>query len=102
MKIVLQPNETILRAGSSNLRQDNQQINGKLIITNQRIYFRTLKTEHQVCNKEINPGEISELFYYNIMWFLPKGIMIKTKKGEEYYFTVNKRSEWSKLITGMF
>lgn len=102
MKIVLKPNETILMAGSSNLRQDNKQINGKLIVTNQRIYFKTLKMEHQFCNKEINPGEISDLFFYNVMWFLPKGIIIKTKKGDELCFTVSKRNEWSKLITGMF
>ncbi len=102
MKIVLQPNENILRAGSSNLRQESRHINGKLIVTNQRIYFRTLKPECQFFNKEINPGEISELFYYNVMWVLPKGIMIKTKSGEELYFTVNQRDQWSKLITAMF
>ncbi|MFO7370221.1 MAG: PH domain-containing protein [Bacteroidales bacterium] len=102
MKIVLQPNENILRAGSSNLRQDSRQVNGKLIVTNQRIYFKTLKPEYQLFNKEIEPGEISELFYYNVMWILPRGIMIKTKGGEELYFTVNQRDQWSKLITGMF
>jgi len=102
MKIVLKPNETILRAGSSNLRQEDQQINGKLIVTNQRIYFKTLKLEHQFCDKEINPGEISELFYFNVMWILPKGITIKTKKGEALCFTVSDRNEWSKLITRMF
>ncbi len=102
MKIVLQPNENILRAGSSNLRQDSRQINGKLIVTNQRIYFRTIKPECQFFNREINPGEISELFYYNVMWVLPRGIMIKTKSGEELYFTVNQRDQWSKLITAMF
>jgi hypothetical protein len=102
MKIVLKPNETILMAGSSNLRQEKKQIKGKLIITNQTIYFKTLKLEHQVCNKEINPREITELFHYNVMWFLPRGIMIRTKKGEEYYFTISRRGEWSKLITGMF
>ena len=102
MKIVLKPNETILRAGSSNLRQEDQQIIGKLIVTNQRIYFKTLKLEHQFCDKEINPGEISELFYFNVMWILPKGITIKTKKGEALCFTVSDRNEWSKLITRMF
>ena len=102
MKIVLKPNETILRAGSSNLRQEDQQINGKLIVTNQRIYFKTLKLEHQFCDKEINPGEISELFYFNVMWILLKGITIKTKKGEALCFTVSDRNEWSKLITRMF
>lgn len=102
MKIVLKPNEVILRAGSSNLRQADQEINGKLIITNQRIYFKTLKTEHQFCDKEINPGEISELFYFNVMWLMPKGIKITTKKGEELCFTVSNRNEWAKLITKMY
>jgi len=102
MKIVLKPNEVILRAGSSNFRHADQQINGKLIVTNQRIYFKTLRTEHQFCDQEINPGEISEMFYFNVLWLLPKGITIKTKKGEELCFTVNKRNEWAKLITRMY
>ncbi len=102
MKLILKPNEMILMAGSSNLRHENQQINGKLIVTNQRIYFRTLKLEHQLCNKEINPEEISELFYFNVMWVLPKGLKIKTKEGNELCFTVSNRSEWAKLITKMF
>jgi len=102
MKIVLKPNEVILRAGSSNLRQTDKDISGKLIVTNQRIYFRTLKMEHELCNKEINPGEISELFYFNILWVLPKGLTIKTKNGEELCFTVSQRDEWAKLITKMY
>jgi hypothetical protein len=102
MKLVLKPNETIIRAGSSNLRQKDQQVNGKLIVTNQRIYFKSLKIENQVCDQEINPEDISELFYFNVMWVLPKGIMIITKKGDEIYFTVSNRPEWSRLITGMF
>jgi hypothetical protein len=95
MKLVLQPNEMILMAGNSNLCHNDQKINGKLIVTNQRIYFRTMKREHQFCNKEINPVDISEMFYFNVLWILPKGLKIKTKAGEEINFTVSKRSEWA-------
>jgi hypothetical protein len=102
MKLILKPNEMILMAGSSNLRHNELQINGKLIVTNQRIYFRTLKREFQFCNKEINPEDISEMFYFNVMMVLPRGIKIKTKAGEELDFTVRNRSEWAKLITKMF
>jgi hypothetical protein len=102
MKLVLKPNETIIMAGNSNLRQKDRQINGKLIVTNQRIYFKSLNFENQLCDKEINPEEISELFYFNVMWVLPKGLMIKTKKGDEICFTVSNRPEWSRLITAMF
>jgi hypothetical protein len=102
MKLMLKPNEIILMAGSSNLRHNDRHINGKLIVTNQRIYFRTLKQEYQFCNREIHPEDISELFYFNVMMILPRGIKIKTKTGEELDFTVRNRGEWAKLITKMF
>ena len=102
MKIHLKPNEMIIRAGDTNLRQFSQQVNGKLIVTNQRIYFKTLKEEHSDYDKEIVPKEISELLYFNTMWLIPNGLTIKTKNGDEIPFIVSNRSEWAKLITKMF
>ena len=83
MKITLQPNEIILRAGTSHLLNNGHKITGKLIVTNQRIYFKTLCTENKEKDMEITPNEISELHYFNTMWVLPNGMNIKTKEGED-------------------
>ncbi len=45
MTVKLNPNEVVLKAGDTNQVFDNKTIEGKLIVTNQRIYFRTLKEE---------------------------------------------------------
>ncbi len=102
MKLVLQPNEMILMAGNSQLCQPTRQVNGKLIVTNQRIYFRTLEEEYRGCDKEIIPQEISDLIYFNTKWLLPFGLTIITKNGTEHQFIVRNRGEWAKLITKMY
>lgn len=102
MKLILQPNEMILMAGNSQLRETDRSISGKLIVTNQRIYFRTLEERNQCCNREIMPQEISDLFFFNTRWVLPFGISIVTKSGTTHQFIVRNRNEWAKLITRMY
>ncbi|MBN1158954.1 MAG: hypothetical protein JXA61_06200 [Bacteroidales bacterium] len=102
MKLTLQPNETIIRAGDSNLLVNGNKIKGKLIVTNQRIYFRTIRVDCKKNDREIMPGEISDLYFFNTRWILPKGMNIKTKDGSEIHFEVSHRSEWAKIITRMY
>jgi hypothetical protein len=102
MKLVLQPNEMIIRAGNSNLRHLDQQVQGKLIVTNQRIYFKSLTEVHRNCDREIVPAEISDLMFFNTLWLIPNGMNIVTKNGDEIQFTVKNRTEWAKLITRMY
>ena len=102
MKLTLQPNEMIIRAGDSNLRHDDRQVQGKLIVTNQRIYFRSLERNNGHLDREIGPGEICDLFFFNTLWLIPNGMNIITKKGEEIQLTVKNRNEWAKLITKMY
>jgi hypothetical protein len=102
MKLTLKPNEMILRAGNSDLLNNGQKITGKLIVTNQRIYFKTLCLENQQNDREITPNEISELHFFNTLWVLPNGMNIKTKNGEDILFKVSNRSEWARLITKMY
>lgn len=92
----------ILRAGTSQLLNNGHKITGKLIVTNQRIYFKTLCVENKEKDMEIIPNEISELHYFNTMWILPNGMKIKTKEGEDILFRVSNRDEWAKLITKMY
>ena len=102
MKLVLQPNEMIIRAGDSKIRHYDQQVSGKLIVTNQRIYFKTLTDQNRKHDREIAPGEIRELMFFNTMWLIPNGMNIITKNGDEIFFTVKNRNEWARLITKMY
>ena len=102
MKLTLHPNELILMAGNSQLCEPDKQVHGKLIITNQRIYFRVLKESLIDCNKEIMPEEIGDMIFFNTKWLMPYGIRIVTKNGIDYQFFVRKRNEWAKLITKMY
>ncbi len=53
MTVKLNPNEVVLKAGDTNQVVDNKTVEGKLIVTNQRIYFKTLKEDLQKFNLEI-------------------------------------------------
>jgi len=102
MKLTLQPNEMIIKAGNSSLRQHDQQVQGKLIVTNQRIYFRSLNNETSHCNRDIVAGEIRDLIFFNTLWLIPNGMNIVTRTGEEIHLTVKNRCDWAKLITKMY
>jgi hypothetical protein len=102
MKIDFKPNEVVIKAGDTDRYITDNKINGKLIVTNQRIYFKTKREEHKSYDLEINPHEIKEIHYFNTMWILPNGLNIKTKIGGEFQFLVKSRQEWSNLINKMY
>jgi hypothetical protein len=102
MKVDLKPNEVVVKAGNTDLCFINNQINGKLIVTNQRIYFKSIKEEHNKFNLEIIPRDIKELHYYNTKWIFPNGLNILTKDGDEIRFVIKNREEWAKVINKMY
>jgi hypothetical protein len=102
MKLILQPNETIIMAGNSKMRHSALEVQGKLIVTNQRIYFRTLKEGCRGWDREITPSEIRDLIYFNTFWLIPNGMKIITRNGDENQFIVSNRNAWAKLITRMY
>jgi len=53
MTVKLNPNEVVLKAGDTNQVIDNKTVSGKLIVTNQRIYFKSLPEENKIFNLEI-------------------------------------------------
>ena len=102
MKLVLYPNELIIKAGNSKIFQSNRQIQGKLIVTNQRIYFRVLEERFSDFNKEILPTEISDLVFFSTKWLMPYGMLIIARNGTEHRFIVRNRNTWASIITKMY
>lgn len=102
MTVNLNANEVVLNAGDTNQIVENQTIDGKLIITNQRIYFKTLNTESEKFNFEILFDNIKEVIYFSKGLFAPKGLNVVTRDGKTLCFPLKKRDEIGQLINSMY
>jgi hypothetical protein len=102
MTVKLYPNEVVLNAGDTNQVIDNQKVDGKLIVTNQRIYFRSLNDQLSHLNFEILFENILEVIFYNKNLFLVKGLNVVTRNGKNHIFPLKKRDEIGQLINRMY
>ncbi len=101
MKVRLNPNEVVLKAGHTNQVIDKRLVEGKLLVTNQRIYFKTIAEEPDRYNIEILFGNIMDVIFYRKGLFLAKGLNIITRDGKNYVFPLRKRDEIGQLINKM-
>jgi hypothetical protein len=102
MTVKLNANEVVLKAGDTNQVVENKTINGKPIVTNQRIYFRPVEENTAIFNLEILFENILDVIFYSKGLFLTKGLNIVTRDGKSYVFPLKKRDEIGHLISKMF
>lgn len=102
MTVKLNANEVVLKAGDTNQVVDNNTVEGKLIVTNQRIYFKALKEEMEKFNLEILFDNILEVIYYSKGLFSVKGLNVVTREGKVHSFPLKKRDEFGQLINKMY
>jgi hypothetical protein len=102
MTVKLNANEVVLKAGDTNQVIDSNTISGKLIVTNQRIYFKTLNEETERFNIEILFDNILEVIYYSKGIFSVKGLNVVTRDGKCHSFPLKKRDEMGQLINSMY
>jgi hypothetical protein len=102
MKIALNPNEMVVKAGDSSYMANGDSIRGKLILTTQRIYFKPEPNGVEHSDLEIQPGEIKDVMFFNEKILFPCGLNIVTKNGQQNKFLVKKRNSWSEIIVKMF
>jgi hypothetical protein len=102
MTVKLYPNEVVLKAGDTNQIVEDRTVDGKLIVTNQRIYFKTIAEELDKFNLEILFDNILEVIFYSKGFFLAKGLNIVTRDGKNYVFPLKKRDEIGQLINKMY
>lgn len=102
MTVKLSPNEVVLKAGDTNQVVDNVTVEGKLIVTNQRLYFKTLKEETERFNLEILFENIREVIYFSKGLFSTKGLNVITNDGNCFSFPLKKRDEFGLLINKMY
>jgi len=102
MVVDLKANELVLKAGDSNFFTEKKAIDGKLILTNQRVYFKTKEDELKQYNLEILPNQIEEILYFNTMKIIPNGLSIILKEGKELKFKIGKRNTWGKILNKIY
>jgi hypothetical protein len=103
MTVKLNANEVVLKAGDTNQVIENNTIEGKLIVTNQRLYFKTLNEETEKFNLEILFDNIREVIFYSKgLLFGVKGLNVITRDGKSIVFPLKKRDEIGQLINKMY
>jgi len=103
MTVKLNANEVVLKAGDTNQVIENSTIEGKLIVTNQRLYFKTLNEETEKFNLEILFDNIREVIFYSKgLLFGVKGLNVITRDGKSIVFPLKKRDEIGQLINKMY
>ncbi len=102
MVLDLKANEVVVKASDSSLLSDDKKISGKLILTNQRVYFKDAAKSEVPDKLEILPSEIREVFYFNTLKIFPNGLQIIMKDGQEHKFKINKRDSWGQAINSMY
>jgi hypothetical protein len=102
MTVKLNANEVVLKAGDTNQVIDNNKVEGKLIVTNQRIYFKALREEAEKFNLEILFDNILEVIFYSKGFFSVKGLNVVTRDGRSHSFPLKKRDEIGQLINKMY
>jgi len=102
MVVDLKANELVLKAGDSNFFLEDKNIDGKLILTNQRVYFKTAEENNQDYNLEILPSDIHEILYFNTMKIFPNGLNIVLKEGKQLKFKIGKRNSWGKVLNKIY
>ena len=102
MTVDLKANEVVLKAGDSKQLIDEKKIKGKLIITNQRIYFKTYEKDDILHDMEIIPGNIKEILYFNFMKIFPTGLNLIMRDGISSKFLIGKRNDFGLMINKMY
>lgn len=101
MKITMNPNEQVVKAGESTYVSNGSPVKGKLIITTQRVYFRAESNGSQHEDIEIYPKDIRDVVLFKDRILFPQGLNIITSNNLENKFLIKKREVWSEMIARM-
>lgn len=102
MQVDFKPNEFVVKAGNSHRILNGARIDGKFIVTNQRIYFKYLNGHAREFDLEILPSQISEVHFVNTGFLSPNGLNLILKGGTAHKFRVKQRNSFGELINRMY
>lgn len=102
MTVKLSANEVVLKAGDTSRTVDDVKVEGKFIVTNQRIYFKTLREELERFNLEILFENILEVIYFKKGLIPVRGLDVVMRDGQKFSFPLRNRDEFGMLINRMY
>ncbi len=102
MRVDLKQNEMVVKAGNSNRFWEDGLIEGKFIVTNQRIYFKAFNGHEGKFDLEVTPEQLREVHFFNTGFFSRDGLNLILKSGEQHRFRVKKRNDFGELINKMY
>lgn len=98
----MNPNEVVLKACKSKHFSEESTRKGKLVLTNQRLFFWSSEGSNLPSLLEILPQQISELHFFNTLLLIPNGLNVITKDGRQNMFSVSERNVWTRMINQMY
>jgi len=101
MKIEMNPNEMVIKAGDGNQLLNGSSVKGKLILTTQRLYFKAAENGQKYEDVEIWPQEIKEVMFFKNKLLFSNGLNVVTNDGIENKFLIKNRESWSEMIVRM-
>jgi len=93
----LQANEFVLKASDSRHDSGSQKVEGKLVLTNQRLYFVTVNGTSKT-QFDIETRSIYEVMPYNNRIIFSNGLCLNMKDGRQMKFEVKGRTKWAGMI----
>ena len=102
MTVKLKPNELVIKASTSlHLHDGRKPLEGKLILTNQRVYFKLHESAEDEFLCEFMPHDIRDVYYFKTGWFSQNGLAISTRDGKEWRFELKKKDNWGECIASL-
>lgn len=98
MRIDLEANEFVLKAADSKHYKENEKLDGKLILTNQRLYFATVNGGQDKMKLSIETSDIREVLPFSNRVLFSNGMTLQMKDGNLMKFEVKDRNKWMGLI----
>ncbi len=106
MNSPLEPNETIVKAGSANLQRGAETVGGKLYLTNRRLVFESHSFNVQRGATSIPLGVIDSVVkcwtkFLNIIPLAPNSLLVTTAQGQEHRLVLFGRDVWVSEIASI-
>jgi len=101
MTMKLKANEMVIKAGDSQHLAGNGEVKGKLILTNQRVYFKSITAEKAIFDLELVFNQIKEVLFFRNRLLFPNGLKVITRDGRELCFAISGRNTWCEAIARM-
>lgn len=101
MTVKLKANEMVIKAGDSHHLTGQDQVEGKMILTNQGIYFKSKKLEKSTFDIELVFDQVKEVLTFRNRFLFANGLKLITSDGRELHFAISGRNSWCEAIARM-